>query len=257
MRGRAWLLCLVALLAKPLRAETPQADEMLRVKALAEIPHDPTAYTQGLLWHEGLIYESTGRYGRSDVRRVDPSTGQVLLRRKLDASLFGEGLALAGDRLVQLTWKAGLATVYDLASLEPIDQWTYDGEGWGLAFDGERLILSDGTAVLRFYDPQDFHLISDVTVTLHGKPQAMLNELEWVDGALYANVYGEDWIARIDPATGAVTATIDASGLVSLTDRLRGAEVLNGIAWDPVAKTFWITGKYWPKMFQVVFEPIP
>ena len=236
-------------------AELPNVvPERLRVRVLESFPHDPGAFTQGLLWHEGLLYESTGHYGRSEVRRVDPRTGQVLASRHLSDAFFGEGLERVGDRLIQLTWKASVAFVYDLASLEPIGELSYDGEGWGLAYDGRRLIRSDGSSRLFFHDPETFEVLGNVEVALAGRPAKWLNELEFADGAVYANVWQEDRIYRIDPSSGAVTAIVDASGILAPSERPYGA-VLNGIAWDPASRSFWITGKNWPKMFRVVLEP--
>jgi len=228
--------------------------EQLQVEVLKVYPHDPTAYTQGLVWDGGFFYESTGLYGRSTLRRVDPSDGKVLEKVYLDPNFFGEGLARVGDRLLLLTWKAGIAFVHDLATLEPIDEYGYNGEGWGLAYDGERLVMSNGTARLTFRDPEDFRWISTLEVKLDGEPVDKLNELELAEGQLYANVWGENRIVRVDPDTGEVTAVIDAAGLLSSREESM-VDVLNGIAYDPASKTFWLTGKFWPKMFQVRFVP--
>jgi glutamine cyclotransferase len=231
--------------------------EELVVKVLAVYPHDPRAFSQGLIWHDGALLESTGQYSRSTLRRVDPVSGTVLARRDLDPGLFGEGLALAGGRLVQLTWYAGLAMVYDLASLEPVGQLDYHGEGWGLAWDGERFVMSNGSSLLAFRDATTFEVLGEVEVTQEGQAVGNLNELEVAEGAIYANIWYQDWIAKIDPQTGQVTARIDASKLLTRDERRRlgNAGVLNGIAYDPASRTFWLTGKYWPKMFQVTFVP--
>lgn len=228
--------------------------EQLKVKVVGVYPHDPGAFTQGLVWDGGLLYESTGLYGKSSLRRVEPFTGEVLERRLVDPNLFGEGLALVGDRLLQLTWKAGIVLVYDLANLELVDEYGFNGEGWGLAYDGRRLVMSDGTSRLTFRDLDDFRWQATLEVRLTGNPVVHLNELELAEGALYANVWGRERIVRLDPETGVVDAVIDASGLLSREERAR-VDVLNGIAYDPVSKTFWLTGKFWPKMFQVVFVP--
>lgn len=237
---------------------SPQATgppvEHLKVKVLATRPHDPEAYTQGLLWHDGRLFESTGLYGHSSLREVKPETGEVLRSTPLPAKYFGEGLALVDDRLIQITWQEGVAFVYDLAKFDPRGQFSYTGEGWGLTYDGKRLIMSDGTDRLTFRDPVTFDSLGGVNVSQDGKPVLNVNELEWVDGVLYANVWQTDRILRIDPATGRVTAEIDASGLLSAKEAA-DAEVLNGIAWRPGTKTFYITGKRWPKMFEVVFVP--
>ena len=228
--------------------------ERLAIKILAVYPHDPLAYTQGLVWDGGLLYESAGLYGKSSLRRVEPMSGEVLERRLVDPNLFAEGLALVGDKLVQLTWKAGIALVYDLANLHVVDEFGFNGEGWGLAYDGHRLLMSDGSHRLTERDSEDFRWRATIEVRLRGKPVSHLNELEFAEGHLYANVWGDERILRIDPDSGAVTAIIDASGLLSPDEKTR-ADVLNGIAYDPVSQTFWLTGKFWPKMFQVVFVP--
>ncbi len=227
--------------------------QRLSIKVLAAYPHDPGAFTQGLVWDGGVLYESTGLYGKSSLRRAEPMSGQVLARRAVDPNLFSEGLAQVGDRLLQLTWKAGIVLVYDLASLELIDEYGFNGQGWGLAYDGSRLVMSDGTHRLTFRDPSDFRWLSTLEVTLAGKPVRDINELEFAGGSLYANIWGQERILRIDPDTGEVDAVIDASGLLSPDEKSR-VDVLNGIAYDPVSETFWLTGKFWPRMFQVVFE---
>lgn len=240
--------------AEPETAATPEAHvEKLKVEILSVHPHDPTAFTQGLVWDGGVLYESTGLYGRSSLRRVDPGNGQVLEQRHLDEQFFAEGLAQVGDRLIQLTWKAGVAFVWDLASLEVVDEFGYNGEGWGLAGDGgERLVMSNGTSLLTFRDPESFRWLSTLEVTLDGRPVEHINELEFAGGALYANVWGESRIVRLDPETGRVNAVIDASGLLSPREAA-AVDVLNGIAYDPVSESFWLTGKFWPKMFRVRF----
>lgn len=229
--------------------------ERLRVEVLAQHPHDPGAFTQGLLWAGGLLYESTGLYGESSLRRVDPATGTVLEAVPLPLELFGEGLALVGERLIQLTWQSGVALVYDRGTLAALDPLSYSGEGWGLAWDGERLLMTDGSARVTFRDPVDFRPLGGIDVTLAGKPLGALNELEVADGVLWANVWGEERIVRIDPASGRVTAIVDASRLLSVEERRR-ADVLNGIAYDPVSGSFWITGKLWPRTFRVRFVPV-
>ena|SRR6185369_2677691 len=240
-------------------ARKPSADpsagppvERLKVKVLATHPHDALAYTQGLVWHDGRLFESTGLYRESTVREVQPETGKVLRSVHLADKYFGEGLALVDDRLIQITWQEGTAFVYGRADFGAQSQFSYTGEGWGLTYDGKRLIMSDGSDRLTFRDPVTFAAQGGVNVSEDGSPVLNVNELEWVDGVLYANVWQTDRILRIDPATGRVTAEIDASGLLSERERV-GADVLNGIAWRPDTKTFYITGKKWPKMFEVVF----
>jgi glutaminyl-peptide cyclotransferase len=228
--------------------------ERLRAKVVAEYPHDPRSYTQGLLWHEGVIYESRGRYGQSGVRRYRLD-GEILTDAEIPDEYFGEGLTLVGERLYQLTWQEGVVFVYEAESLERLEQRAFRGEGWGLAFDGESLIVSDGTHVLTFVDPATLTSRRRLVVRQQGAVRDALNELEYVEGAIWANVYQTDEIVRIDPESGAVTAVVDASGLLDRVAAPR-AEVLNGIAWRPETGTFLLTGKYWPKMFEVVLEPV-
>lgn len=238
-------------------AASPQLDaaEQWRVKVLATYPHDAGAFTQGLLFEKAgeVLLESTGQYGKSSLRRVEAKTGRLLQNIRLDTSLFGEGLAKVDTRLVQLTWENGVAIVWDAATLTEIQRWSYEGEGWGLTFDGNQLIQSDGSAWLKFRDPNDFSLQAKLEVKLAGVPVPNLNELEFADGKLYANIWGKNEIVRVDPQTGEVEAVIQVKDLLQPNEQ-PGTDVLNGIAWDEKSKTFWITGKLWPKMFQVVFE---
>lgn len=226
----------------------------LTVQVLAARPHDPTAFTQGLVFHQGSLYESTGLYGQSSLRRTDPETGAVQQIVYLDGGYFAEGLARVGERLIQLTWREGVALVYDLPTFEVTTQFHYDGEGWGLCFDGRRLIMSDGSHVLTFRDPDTFVATGRLPVTLDGRPAPGLNELECVGESIYANLWPTDQILRIDAESGRVAAVIDASDLLSPRERLQ-ADVLNGIAYDPERKIFSLTGKYWPKLFEVTFVP--
>ena len=212
-------------------------------------PHDSMAYTQGLLWGDSVLYESTGLYGRSSVRRVDLRSGRVLASRSLPASEFGEGLALLHGRLYQLTWKNGKAYTYDAATLAPRDSFRYPGDGWGLTTDGTSLIMSDGSVSLRFLSPATFQVQRIVHVRRDGAPLTQLNELEYVKGEVLANVYETNWVARIDPATGAVRQMIDFSDLYP--KRSASAEVMNGIALAPDGQQLLLTGKQWPVMFQV------
>lgn len=228
--------------------------EHLGVHVLATHPHDVASYTQGLLWHDGKLYESAGQYGVSNLREVHPETGAVRRRAALPGNVFGEGLALVGTRLFQLSWREGVAFSWDLASFAKGPEFRYAGEGWGLCYDGKRLIRSDGTDVLTFHDPATFSETGRLSVRRAGEPVFYLNELECVGSEIYANVYQTDEIVRVDAATGEVTASIDASGLITPQERLAGAEVLNGIAWNPEKKFFYVTGKHWPKMFEVRFE---
>lgn len=228
------------------------AVERLRARVIAVYPHDPEAFTQGLLWDAGWLIESTGLYGESSVRRVELASGRVERQATLPAHQFGEGLARVGELLVQLTWREGVARVLDAASLELVAEHDYPGEGWGLCFDGDRLVMSDGSDLLTLRDPTSFADVGRLRVTLEGSPLGRLNELECVEGSVWANVWGTDWIVRIDPITGAVRAIVDASGLLAPADRAR-ADVLNGIAFDPERRVFLLTGKLWPTLYAVEF----
>ncbi len=228
--------------------------ESLRVRVVAKYPHATDAFTQGLLWHDGAMYESTGRYGQSDLRRVRLEDGAVLSERSLDPSLFGEGLARVDDRLIQLTWRSGVAIVSDLGSLEARDTLRYPGEGWGLCFDGEVLWMSDGSSILERRNPDSMELVDEMTVWRGDRPVRNLNELECVGDTVYANVWQSNEIVRIDADTGRVTAVIDASGLLSPVEAMR-ADVLNGIAYRPDTDTFLLTGKLWPHVFEVELIP--
>lgn len=238
-------------------ATAPASPEHLKVKVLATRHHDPAAFTQGLLVHDGSLYESTGLYGSSSVREVDPVSGVVKRKVDVPSEFFAEGLALVDDRLIQLTWKEKKALVYKLAGFATAGDLRYEGEGWGLCWDGKRLVMTDGSDKLTFRDPKTFAFLGEVTVTRAdrmGERVLELNELECVDGVVYANVWQTDDILRIDPKDGRVTAVIDASGLLTPEERQK-ADVLNGIAWDPQRKIFLITGKLWPKLFEVAFVP--
>ena len=224
----------------------------LRVDVLRELSHERDAYTQGLVWWNDQLFESTGREGESTLRQLDPQTGQVERRIDVPDQYFGEGLALVDRRLIMLTWRAERAFIYDRDSFELGETFRYRGEGWGLCYDGDRLVMSDGSDRLAFRDPDTFEPVGEQRVRLRGQPLRNLNELECVDGMVYANVWEEDFLVRIDPRTGWVTDYIDAAGLLQGVDRV-GAEVLNGIAYDQTAETFYITGKWWPKMFEVRF----
>ncbi|MFN8422649.1 MAG: glutaminyl-peptide cyclotransferase [Anaerolineae bacterium] len=236
----------------------PAGPAMLVPTVLEAYPHDPEAFTQGLLLDDGKLYESTGLEGRSTLREVDPATGKVLRRHDLPADVFAEGLALVDDRLVQLSWQEQRAFVYDERTFTSDPEFAYAGEGWGLCYDGRRLVMSNGSDRLTFRDPATFEVQGDVGVTLGGQPLRMLNELECVDGQVYANVWQTNEIVAIDPASGRVTASVDASNLwTQMADRdpALPIDVLNGIAYDPADRTFLVTGKLWPKLFRVRFDP--
>ncbi len=234
-----------------LAASGAHADPLVESQpvVLEEIPHDPLAFTQGLEQYRGVLYEGTGLAGQSQMRTLDPDTGQVTAQAPMPGEYFGEGITVVGDHLWQLTYRDGVAVQWDAATLTPIREVPLDGEGWGLCYDGQRLIRSDGTNRLRFQDPDDLTETGDVAVTRDGQPLKGLNELECVNGKVWANVWPTDTIVRIDPETGAVDRVVDASVL-----RSRGipptAQVLNGIA-HVVGTEFLLTGKDWPTMFRV------
>lgn len=219
-------------------------------RTLASYPHDVGAFTQGLVFADGVFYESTGLVGESTLRRVDPATGRVLQMTSVDG-YFAEGLALVGDELVQLTWQTQIGFVYDRATFRKKRTFSYKTEGWGLAFDGSRLAMSDGSARIQWLDPKTLAVKGSTTVTAEGQPVSNLNELEFVRGELWANVWMTDRIAIIDPATGVVQRWLDLSTL--LRRELRGpqADVLNGIAWDAKADRIFVTGKKWPNVFEI------
>ena len=235
-----------------------QEIERLIPKVLNVYPHDANAFTQGLLWHDGYLYESTGLYGESTIRRVDIESGEPLDSLSIDEAYFAEGLELVGGKLIQLTWQAGIAFVYDFDTFDLIDAIDYEGEGWGLCYDGRYLFMSDSSPYLSVRDADTFDLIVRAAVTFQGQlaPPQLLNELECVGDEIYANAWNTDFIFRIDKWTGDVTAVIDASALLTDAEKaeLAAGSVLNGIAYNPESETFYITGKKWPKIFEVVFS---
>ena len=225
------------------------ADEGYRV--VHSYPHDAKAFTQGLVFADGHLYESTGLVGHSSLRMVDLETGRVLQELPVPQPYFAEGLTTLGSTLFQLTWQSHVAFTYDRFSFRQLDTAKYTGEGWGLTTDGKALILSDGTAQLRFLDPQTFRELRRVTVKDHGRPVIQLNELEMVKGEIYANVWYSDRIARISPATGKVLGWIDLAGLLPENERTDPQAVLNGIAYDAEHDRLFVTGKLWPRLFEI------
>jgi glutamine cyclotransferase len=256
--GTLMLALVPALTGCGAAASAPSADgtraERLRPEVLAELPHDPSAFTQGLeLAPDGRLYEGTGLEGRSQLRELDPTTGAVRRSVPLPDGMFGEGITVVGSHIWQLTWRDGVALEWDRTSFTLLREVPIEGEGWGLCRDGDRLVRSDGTDRLRFHDPATFAETGSVAVTLDGEPVTELNELECVDGEVWANVWQTDRIVRIDPADGHVDAVVDAAGL--LDDRRRAAaDVLNGIAALGGGE-YLVTGKLWPSAFRVRFVP--
>lgn len=223
---------------------------VFRYEVVRTYPHDPKAFTQGLTFADGFLYEGTGQKGESSLRRVKLENGEVVQMKTLEAQYFGEGITLVGDAIVQLTWQAGVGFVYDRKSFERQRTFTYPGEGWGLTYDGTRLIMSDGTDALRFLDPKTFKEVGRLRVKDGTRPVEQLNELEFVKGEIFANVWGTDRIARISPTSGQVTGWIDLRGLLGPQERA-GVDVLNGIAYDAAADRLFVTGKWWPKLFEI------
>jgi len=220
-------------------------------RVVREFPHDPSAYTQGLVFDQGLLHESTGQRGSSKVRTLELESGVELRATHLPPMYFGEGLALVGERLIQLTWQEGVARVYDRATLKPLDEFRYEGEGWGLAFDGTHLVMSDGSDQLIFRDPQSFKEVRRVRVTAQGTPVRMLNELEVIDGEVWANIWKRELLVRIDPQTGEALGFVDLAGIFDHRSIPSDDAVLNGIAHDPASGRLFVTGKLWPKLFEI------
>jgi glutamine cyclotransferase len=218
-------------------------------------PHDPDAFTQGLVVEDGVFYEGTGLWGRSTLRRVDLETGAVLQNYELPAEYFGEGITVLGNKIFQLTWQSHIGFVYDKKTFEQLEQFFYPTQGWGLTHDGERLIMSDGTPLLHFLDPSSLEEIGQVVVRDRGGPVFDLNELEYIHGEVWANVWQTDRIARIDPDSGQVLGWIDLSGLLSPEDLTQPVDVLNGIAYDPETDRLFVTGKLWPRLFEIELVP--
>jgi glutamine cyclotransferase len=218
-------------------------------------PHDRNAFTQGLVFEKGVLYEGTGHFGKSTLRKVDLETGSVLKLHKLQARFFGEGLTVYGDKIIQLTWRSNIGFVYDKNSFELLQQFDYPAEGWGITHDGKRLITSNGTSTLRFLHPQTFEQIGLLEVHDDTSPVTGINELEYVQGQVYANIWRKNRIAVISVQTGRVTAWIKLAGLLPLRDRLRRVNVLNGIAYDADSDRLFVTGKLWPKLFEIKIIP--
>lgn len=220
-------------------------------KIINTYPHDPDAFTQGLVYENGFLYEGTGLYGSSTLRRVELETGKVLQQYDLPDQYFGEGITIAGSQILQLTWTSRIGFVYDKSSFELLRDFSYSHEGWGITFDGSRLIVSDGTAALHFLDPETLQETGKVYVYTDAGPVERLNELEYVQDEIFANIWQTDRIARIDPATGMITGFINLTGLLAGTGFEGSADVLNGIAYDAAGDRLFVTGKLWPYLFEI------
>jgi len=227
-----------------------QNPKLYRYEVLDKYPHDRQAFTQGLTYHDGYLYESTGLQGQSSLRKVDLSTGRVLRKIDLDPKYFAEGLTVFQGKLYQLTWLSGIGFVYDLATMDKVGEFHYEGEGWGLTSDQKSLIMSDGSNRLKFLDPRDFKVQRSIEVFYQGQPLTELNELEYINGEIFSNVWHKDIIVRIDPAAGKVLGIIDLTGLGSGLG-LGSEDVLNGIAYLPGTATLLVTGKRWPSIFKI------
>jgi glutamine cyclotransferase len=246
---------LVLALALPVYAEAPPATPHYGYRIKNRYPHDPAAFTQGLVYHNGVLLESTGGFGESTLREVDLETGRVLRALRLPREIFGEGLALWRNQLVQLSWRNGIGFVYDRDTLQFKKRFSYETEGWGLAQDGASLILSDGSATLYFLDPESFSVRRRVEVRAQGKPVRSLNELEYVNGEILANVWHTDRIARIAPDTGEVRGWIDLGGLRGPREQRDPEAVLNGIAYDAEHSRLFVTGKRWATLYEIELVP--
>lgn len=221
-------------------------------EVVEKYPHDPAAFTQGLVWHEGRLYEGTGLVGFSSLRRVKLETGEVEKKIDIAPNLFGEGIVIWIDSVVQITWQNHIGFVYDLDSFAQRRSFGYEGEGWGLTHDGTHLIMSNGTSVLTLRDPETLEETGRIDVTFRGQPLSRLNELEYIDGSIWANVWPTNQIVIISPSTGRVSGVLDLTGILTPEDQgNRGVDVLNGIAYDASSRRIFVTGKYWPTLYEI------
>ena len=224
------------------------------IRVVNVYPHDPEAYTQGLVYHGGFLYEGTGLQGHSNIRKVELKTGKVLKSHHLTAKYFGEGITICKNKLIQLTWQSNTGFIYDLQTFRLLGTFSYQTEGWGITYNGKHLIMSDGTAALRFLDPRTFKIMKQIEVRDRGNILPNINELEYIKGEIYANVWGTGYIVRISPRTGQVLGWIDLRVLYSLVGNSRKIDVLNGIAYDAQGDRLFVTGKYWPNIFEIRLE---
>jgi glutamine cyclotransferase len=251
----AFLLCLGSAASAQMPAAA--APRVYDYRIVATYPHDPLAYTQGLFYLDGVLYESTGQVGQSTIRRVRIEDGRVLQSVAIPPGQFGEGIVNWGDQIISITWTSGIGYRWDRASLRRIGEWRYSGEGWGLTHNGADIIMSDGSAELRFLDPDTLSERRRLTVTANGRPVDRLNELEWIDGEIFANVWQTGFIVRIDPASGRVTGAVDLRPLAAENGGGDSDAVLNGIAYDGARDRLFVTGKNWPRLYEIDLVPRP
>jgi glutamine cyclotransferase len=242
-----WIVAVVTALAGGACAQTP----VRSYKVVSVYPHDPKAFTEGLEYRDGFLYESTGLNGESSIRKVDLATGAVLKQMPLSTFYFGEGITFFGGRLFQLTYQSGIGFIYDSKTWSPLGNFHYPGEGWALTHDDKRLIMSDGSSALRFLDPATLRELNRLVVRDGTRPIANVNELEYIEGEVWANVWQTERIARIDPRSGQVNSWVDLTGLLKPSERASDIDVLNGIAYDAQRKRIFVTGKRWPKLFEI------
>jgi glutamine cyclotransferase len=243
------------LVPQPSNSNPPQRPQEYTFEIVAAYPHDTNAFTQGLAYRDGFLYEGTGREGQSSLRKVRLETGEIVQQVNLQPDLFGEGITLLNDKVIQLTWKSGMGFVYDLNSFRSLRRFSYSGEGWGLATNGRELFLSDGTPEIRVLDGETFQEKRRLKVRDGSTAVDQLNELEFVEGQIFANVWHSNRVARISPQTGDVVGWIDLAGLLSPMYRLEPEAVLNGIAYDAVRRRLFVTGKLWPRVFEIKLSP--
>jgi glutamine cyclotransferase len=251
------IIALVIVLAAAfyvIQQDKPRMESAYTYQVIYKYPHDPDAFTQGLVYHDGVFYEGTGLYDESTLRIVDPDTGEPTKMINLDPAYFAEGVTILDDRVYQLTWRQHIGFIYTL-ELELVGNFTVEGEGWGLATDGEYLILSDGTSTISYLDSETLTPVDTITVTFEDSEIDQINELEYIDGLIYANIWQTDMIAVIEPETGEIISWIDLTGLSDELDNQIGINVLNGIAYDQANDRLFVTGKLWPNIFEIKLVP--
>jgi glutaminyl-peptide cyclotransferase len=233
-----------------------QLDQTMTYEVVQAYPHDPAAFTQGLIYLDGFLYESTGLYGQSSLRKVDLETGEIFQQVDIPEGYFAEGLTEWDDTLVQLTWQEHTGFVYSLSDFQFLREFTYATEGWGLTHNEEQLVMSDGSSTIFFLDPETFEVQNTINVNDQGQEIRAINELEWVKGEIFANIWQTDDIIRIDPLTGNVLGWIDLRGLLPDEERTQQTNVLNGIAYDAATDRLFVTGKLWPKLYEIKLVPV-